>query len=117
MNDHDGHAGNGRPRPPGSTRPLNPMLLPPVAERLNRHEAAALLGVCPHTLRNYELRGYLGVRLIPYRIGGKLWYSKDLLETWCLEVERRRQTADQPPATDAEHQAALRELRAMGVDV
>jgi hypothetical protein len=92
--------------------------LPPADQRLTRHEAAAALGVGPRTLRTYELRGYLGVKLIPYRIGGKLWYSRDLLETWCLEVDRRRRAAeDRAPAGNAEHEGALRALRELGCDV
>jgi hypothetical protein len=92
--------------------------LPPPEQRLTRHEAAAALGVSPRTLRTYELRGYLGVRLIPHRIGGKLWYTRDLLETWCLEVDRRRRAAgDRAPAGNAEHEAALKQLREMGCDV
>jgi hypothetical protein len=92
--------------------------LPPPEQRLTRHEAAGVLGVSPRTLRNYELGGYLGVRLVPHRIGGKLWYTRDLLETWCLEVDRRRRAAeDRAPAGNAEHEAALRALREMGCDV
>jgi hypothetical protein len=93
--------------------------LPPRAERLDRHQAAELLGVSPRTLRNYELAGYKGIRLVPYRVGGKLWYSKELLETWVLETERARQARDEAVIVggEREHRAALERLRAMGVDV
>jgi hypothetical protein len=92
--------------------------LPPPEQRLTRHEAADVLGVCARTLGNYERVGYKGLRLIPHRIGGKLWYTRDLLETWCLEVDRRRRAAgDRAPAGNAEHEAALKQLRQLGCDV
>jgi hypothetical protein len=92
--------------------------LPPPEQRLTRHEAADVLGVCARTLGNYERVGYKGLRLIPHRIGGKLWYTRDLLETWCLEVDRRRRAAEErAPAGNAEHEAALKQLREMGCDV
>jgi hypothetical protein len=93
--------------------------LPPPEQRLTRHEAAAALGVCARTLGNYERVGYKGIRLKPYRVGGKLWYSKELLETWVLETERARQAQNEAIGAggEREHQAALERLRQMGVDV
>jgi hypothetical protein len=93
--------------------------LPPPEQRLTRHEAAGVLGVSARSLRTYELKGYKGVRLVPLRVGGKLWYTRDLLETWVLETERARQAQNEAAVTggEREHQAALKQLRQLGCDV
>jgi excisionase family DNA binding protein len=54
---------------------------------LTARQVAALLGVCPETVRRYTERGELPAVRLPGTVRGRLRYRRDDLETWLAEHE------------------------------
>src|SRR5262249_6833720 len=103
--------------------------LPPVEERLTLKDAAAYLGVHPQTLSRYAREAPWGVTLEPYRVGGRLFYTRELLDRWARAVADVRRKLHETLragakgrrqerwAADKRVRKALDYLRAMGCKV
>lgn len=61
--------------------------------RLRPAEAAALLRISVRTLRRWANphSAPLGIALAPLRVGGRLFYTEELLVEWQRQCDQRRQ--------------------------
>ncbi len=98
------------------------MSLPAPEDRLTRKEAAVVLGVCPHVVSRYSRGSYLGVPLQRIEVGGKCWYTRELIEDWLERVKAKKDSLSQRETEtlreyNARQRATWARLKAKGMKV
>lgn len=88
-----------------------------VQARYARDQMAKRLGVHPKTLDRWRKSGVEGVRLAPLMLGGRYYYTDEIVESWQAAVARKRAARlDPPPApTRAQRRAGREYARAKGI--
>lgn len=74
--------------------------------------AAAMVGVCPGTLRDWDRRGYF---MRPLAFGGRLAYSRSAVAAWLASPDRAPPPHGKARVGDGHHRAYPKEFMAQAI--